>query len=202
MRNEHIIRAKWDPKYLDEFVTLRCAPDLLLDRVFPNVKEITEAMSPWVFARKILGGPAFGNREAVVYCVADGNSPRAGAIFAYMTAWHVNSIDPRLKPASPRWQAIKRLSLWRMTLDEARSGGMVVTAPLSVVVAMHAHCRIDGLWQEIKGPKLAIACPCCTDILAGMPAPRSWMDFGILSPERTIYTWAEGLSPITKKAKS
>lgn len=202
MRPDTLFRAEYDAKYLDAFVTWKCAPDLLALRVFPNAKEITEAISPWNVCRKVLGEPRFGEESVNVYCVGDGVTPRAGAVFAFRSRWRVWSIDPGMR-LSPRFDVVKRLTLVPKTVEDfiAQDLAGVPEADLHVIVAMHSHGQIAGLWNALPKPlegrlqRLAIACPCCKDLGAGMPREprRMWTDRGIWSPQRTVLTWSEGL---------
>lgn len=41
------IRVSHGSRYINEFIRLRGAPDLLALGVFPNAKEITETMAAW-----------------------------------------------------------------------------------------------------------------------------------------------------------
>src|SRR6188474_1758259 len=65
-------------RYLDQFLALRCAPDLIASGVFPNAKEITESMAAvralWRNARVDRHDP----RVAAI-CVGDGVTPRTAA---------------------------------------------------------------------------------------------------------------------------
>jgi hypothetical protein len=74
-------------RYLNEFIKLRCAPELLTLRVFPDAKEITEAMSvlsAWrahILPLAAALPPAAAGERRCIVCVGDGCTPRSAALF-------------------------------------------------------------------------------------------------------------------------
>lgn len=98
-------------RYVDEFLGLRCAPELLEMRLFPNGKEITESMSAYSAARKYvscLPGFALNDPNVSVICVGDGHQPRTATLFAMRTAWSTYSVDPLLTVAESDQEAVIR----------------------------------------------------------------------------------------------
>ena len=108
-------------RYLNEFIKLRCAPELLTLRVFPDAKEITEAMSvlsAWrahILPLAAALPPAAAGERRCIVCVGDGCTPRSAALFAFMTqGWEAISVDPEMK-ARPVWTsaASRAPAAWR-----------------------------------------------------------------------------------------
>ena len=71
-------------RYLTEFVRLKCGPDLLALKVFPNAKEVTESVAAHTALREWPGAREFG-RPWRAYVIGDGHAPRTGAFIAMMT---------------------------------------------------------------------------------------------------------------------
>jgi hypothetical protein len=81
--------------YMDEFIRLSCAPELLQLRVFPDAKEISESMGALDAVRRNCN--FIFNEDDLVICVRDGSTPRTATLFALMTNMQIVSIDPALR---------------------------------------------------------------------------------------------------------
>jgi hypothetical protein len=81
--------------YMDEFIRLSCAPELLQLRVFPDAKEISESMGALDAVRRNCS--FIFNEDDLVICVGDGSTPRTATLFALMTNMQIVSIDPALR---------------------------------------------------------------------------------------------------------
>ena len=172
-------------RYLDEFVKLKCAPDLLASGVFPNAKEITESLTCYNAARQHLRKDfPLNDKDVTCVVVGDGNTPRTGAIFAMRTAWQVISIDPRLK--LDKGYNIKRLMMFPHKIEEYITYG--VATPI-VIVACHSHANWEQMLKPFKRvTKLAIiALPCC--VPTGDNPDVEYADWGCWSPCRTVKVW-------------
>ncbi|KAK8822370.1 hypothetical protein WA577_005534, partial [Blastocystis sp. JDR] len=72
-------------------------------RIFPNDKEVTEAMAAYAHTKKYVipemtDKPAEGDLKDAILCVGDGSTPRSAALFAlHFPSWECYSIDPQLK---------------------------------------------------------------------------------------------------------
>lgn len=168
------------PRYMDEFVRLKCAPDLLSHDLFPNAKEVTESMGMFSFVRKHLWTmlrPDDSNVKVIV--VGDGHRARTGAMFAMRTRWQVVSIDPALTPV----YGIKRLSCVSAkveTLDPVDLG------PFSLLVTVHSHAPLDKMLATIN-TAYWVDMPCCQDTMRGWSVCTE--DLSIWSPKNKIYLY-------------
>lgn len=174
-------------RYLDEFIKLSCAVDLLAWSLFPNAKEITESMAAYAAVRANLWGRGFSPSDPQIrcVCVGDGSTPRTGALFALRTKWNVWSVDPRLGH-SVDWNAINRLNMVRTPVEEFHLGGK---APV-VIVAVHSHASLPFALQAVEARLVAVvANPCCVAQTLEREPDVMYEDMGIASPERTVKVW-------------
>ena len=85
-------------RYLDEFIKLKCSPDLLKSNLFPNAKEITESMGVYNAVRRNLQKEySLASPDICCLVIGDGHVPRTASLFAMRTRWTVFSIDPKLR---------------------------------------------------------------------------------------------------------
>ena len=107
-RYEEDASIKLSTRYLDEFVKLQCSPLLLESRIFPDAKEISEAMAAFNAFRQLVlpnvpasrqdssGKNRLGRR--CIVCVGDGSTPRCGSLFAFRCkGWESIAIDPQMR---------------------------------------------------------------------------------------------------------
>lgn len=176
-------------RYLDEFLSLKCAPDLLAWGVYPNVKEISESFAAFAAVRRELGEKRLSDDKVIVYCVGDGSTPRTAACFAVRSAWLSVSIDPNLR-TNHSWEArIRRLLLFPYRVENC-TVGPVSPDKTRVLVAVHSHAELAAC--EKFQPHLVVAIPCCVpQRWRGREPDREYADWGILSPERTVKIWRE-----------
>jgi hypothetical protein len=174
-------------RYLGEFLTLSCAPDLLALRLFPNAKEITESFAAYEAARRRLH-PHWNLGDPTITCVVvgDGHTPRTAATFAFRTAWQCHSVDPLLRGGTQRWSAIERLTLHRCKAAAVEP----ILADRALVVAVHSHAKLPEAIATVQARELAvIAIPCC--VTQELPQEPDWEyeDRSVLSPCRTVKVW-------------
>jgi hypothetical protein len=167
-------------RYIDEFVRLTCAPDLLKHNLFPNGKELTESMGMFAFVRKYLWDVLRPDDSRVnVMVVGDGHRARTGAMFAMRTRWHVVSIDPAMTPV----YGINRLSCVPVkveTLDPVDLG------PFSLLVTVHSHAPLDKMLATLD-TAYWVDMPCCQDTMGGWS--RQVEDPSIWSPKNKLYLY-------------
>jgi len=170
-------------RYVDAFIRLKCAPDLLLMNLFPNTKEITESMAAYDAVRKYCPDYTLGDPGVTVAVIGDGASPRTGAIFAYRSKWRVLSIDPQLHN-KPIWSKIARLSSYPEKVQD-----VALTADIAVLV--HAHVILDSIAH--LNPSIIVAMPCCVnqDYFLRIKPDIIFTDWGVHSPKRTINIWKD-----------
>ncbi|CAF1052675.1 unnamed protein product [Rotaria sordida] len=175
-------------EYLDEFLQLRCAPELITMGLFPNSKEITESFAIWsalrqfIFPRmeqKLPTSESIDNRQNAIIVVGDGMTPRTAALCAYLTKglWQCYSIDPMLQYDTyadmisinrrsittvnhcTEWKSIKGLRMARAKIQTVS-----VQCRKAIVVMMHAHVTLEDAIAAIdasEGIIGIITCPCC-----------------------------------------
>ena len=73
-------------KYLNSLVNLRCGPDMLLLRLFPNAKEVTESFGAYEAVAKHLRDFPRKDPNIRLVVVGDGHTPRTAATFAFSAA--------------------------------------------------------------------------------------------------------------------
>ena len=179
-------------KYANEFLSLKCSVDMMLLKLFPNFKEITESFSAYNAARKYLWRRGFKPEDNDVHCfiVGDGHTPRTGATFAFRTAWQCISIDPLLNPNFQN--QITRLECWSKPVEDITN---VPQFKKAVIVAVHSHANLDGAVQKICGTtefdQLAIiSMPCCVpQTIKDWEPEYQYTDYAVWSPMRTVKIW-------------
>lgn len=197
--NQHLLVQINKPslRYLNEFVGLKCAGDLLDRGLFPNVKEITESMAAYHAVRKYLWKQGYhpSSDKVSVVCVGDGHTPRTAALFAMRSKWQCYSIDPVLRPRE--WD-IRNLFTEAKKVEDTTL--VLHEYDKVIVVAVHSHANLSTAWRRIKPGCPVIAIPCCIpqnlivevspDVGAEKILPSfEYEDYGILSPKRTVKVW-------------
>lgn len=174
-------------RYFSQFMKLKCAPDLLVRKIFPNSKEITESFGAYN-AVKYLPHLQLNDPSTVVVCVGDGRSPRTAATFAFRSAWKCISVDPNL--ADRDWK-IDRLQCVKKRIEDTR-----IEAPDNLlVVAVHSHAFLSDALKSMSAPRISvIAIPCCVPqviytIRGKLRPDRKYRDMGILSPKNEVLIW-------------
>ncbi len=164
-------------RYLDDFVKLKCAPDLLALGVFPNSKEITESFAAFEAAKRF--GLNWGDPALRVCVIGDGSTPRTGATFAFRTRWGVVSIDPKAR--SKAWNVA------RLGVIQARFETIEDLRKFDLYVLVHSHSSL----ADIPKGQNVISIPCCVkhDEYDGRPPDIEYDDWAIWSPERTVKIW-------------
>lgn len=172
-------------KYLVEFVTLACAPDMLAMRVFPNGKEISESFGAYDAVRYRLPQYALGDKDVTVVCVGDGRTPRTAATFALRSAWNCYSVDPMLKGGTQRWKAIERLTVINKRIQDVR-----IAAARVIVVAVHSHANLKQSVAQIDADEVSVvAMACCVPMALDRAPDLTYDERGVISPCRTIQIW-------------
>lgn len=172
-------------KYLGEFISMNCAPDMLSMRLFPNSKEISESFGAYDAARYRLPQFSLGDPSVSVVAVADGRTPRTAGTFAFRSKWTCYSVDPLLKGGKLRWAGIQRLHLVPDKIENFK-----LEAKRVILVAVHSHAILSRAVQSIHADELAvIAIPCCVPQTLAHPPDIEYQDRSIISPHRIIKIW-------------
>ena len=207
-------------EYLDEFLQLKCAPDLIEMGLFPNAKEITESFSMWRALKEHIfphlskrSENCRENRCDAIIVVGDGMTPRTGALCAYLTkgSWLSISIDPIIQYDSyldrtflnrrsltrndhcEQWKSIKRLRIVRDKIERVS-----IECRRCIIVLMHAHVKIEDVINAIdatEGIVGVVTCPCCKwrsfqEICFEQTPHLQYTDQRLLSVKNQINLWS------------
>ena len=180
-------------RYMDEFIRLKCAGDLLNLKVFPDAKEITESMAAYRAAIKCLFDDFNpGDPTVACYVIGDGCTPRTAALLVFRTAWTCASIDPRLRPKLV-YEGIERLLVIPLTIEDTATCFYPEKYPppkKALIIAVHSHADLKKAVSLINSKhKAVIAIPCCVPQELDIPPTYEFDDWGIWSPERTVKVW-------------
>ncbi|RLF67200.1 MAG: hypothetical protein DRN26_02895 [Thermoplasmata archaeon] len=182
-------------RYIDEFLRLKCAPDLLrfFNKCQHPAKEVTETFAAFRMVRKQLGSENFGRNDFTCIVPGDGALPRTGATMAHLTRWEIISVDPALKEEGENAFGVERLQCIKKRIQDCR----LYSRPNLVVLAVHSHAPLQAAldiasnWKEA----LVIAIPCCVpqaiqDREEYLKCKMSsTQDMGIFSQKNEVLTW-------------
>lgn len=174
--------SKPNTEYVNRFIKMRCAVDLLRLKMFPDAKEITESLA-MVNACSNLP-KLFDDRKRSdinVVVVGDGRRPRTAALFAHLTRWNCFSIDPIM--VEEVWP-IQRLKCFKKRVEDVK---LHFDSPL-IIVLPHSHAKPSICLQNITTSSTlsVINMPCCvpSDILGFKHV--SYKDGRVWSPKNRI----------------
>ncbi len=164
-------------RYVDEFFTLKCAPQLL--PLFPNGKEVTESMSVYNAIRR-LKIAALDDSSTTVVVVGDGHSPRTGALCALRSAWQVVSIDPAMR--------LREYNIRRLTCLKDKVESLNLSYDKVVILAVHSHATMANTLEHINARKRSlVSMPCCVPYDGECDV--EYVDEGVWSPKNTVKVW-------------
>lgn len=175
--------------YLNEFIQLSSAPDMLELGLFPNVKEISESMGCFHAAIELFGGmECLGRHDIAVVVIGDGVSPRTAGLFAFRSRWDCYAIDPLMREKYKG--KINRTVLYATKGEdvEIEFGDKEI-----VLIYPHSHASIKNTYQNFTttGKKHIISIPCCKDNDLGNTKAIYYRDKYILSPKNEVYIWKD-----------
>lgn len=177
-------------RYVEEFFRLRCAPDVLSSRVFPNVEELTESFGAVAAVFQHLD--RFKRHDATVrlFAVGDGCTPRTAALFAFLTRWDCYSVDPRLRCKS--WP-IARLTCVPRRVEELGDEMLDSGTGQAVIVAVHSHASLMQSWEHLSDVRTGmVSIPCCLPDDVPWDPDVTYQDAGIWSPHNWVHVWTLG----------
>lgn len=168
-------------RYLDEFIKLKCAPDLLNLRLFPNAKEITESMATFNAVRKniIYDGLNYQDEDVLLLDIGCGNTPRTAALFAFRTKWECHAIDPRAN--LPK---ISNLITYPFNFHEYYSSDYpeLNNYKAIIICAVHAHIHPSEILEfmslsanNYQGNVYLIYIPCCEFVNEIIDFNKKWL---------------------------
>lgn len=141
--------------YINRFFALKCSLDLMLNRIFPNAKEVTESFAAFEATKFLDEEFDWRNSNVSVVCVGDGVTPRTGATFAYRTRWQCVSVDPAMRKLD---YPIQRLFCYK---NHIQNLDLEFKGPV-LICCVHSHAKLSQCLDHIKGTKISIInMPCC-----------------------------------------
>lgn len=176
--------------HIDYFFKCKCAGDLLNLQVFPNAKEITESMGAFIAAKKHIKIP-FDNPSITLYVIADGCTPRTGALFAFLTHWNIFSIDPNMHD---KWthpdHGINRLTCLKSKIEDLPHS----TLPHpDLLILVHPHVDYITIRSLYPTPPI-IVIPCCIQYPRDL-THKTYTDHGIWSIKNEVYIFEGDCAP-------
>lgn len=170
--------TRYKGKYINRFMGMKAAPDMLCRGLFPNAKEITESFGALEATKHL---PVSWKDDLAVVCVGDGHSPRTGSVFAFSTKWDCYSVDPKLRP--------KEWNVNRLTTKPFKIQDTFLEFDKPCIICMvHAHVKVNETLPYIKAPiRHLITMQCCVNLdLAGRIPDQEYNDENIWSPMNKI----------------
>lgn len=188
---------KFKSYYLNSFLGLNCAPDLLAKapKKAWNVKEVSEAM---MIRNYIMNNhlEKLSNRRIAVLDVGCGKAALLSLLLAHTTPWNIFAIDPRIKRA---YSNVSRLTTSHCTLEHFLFYPENI-AHLSLYdhvfgIFLHAHVKCTRLIDELEEsrvPYTIIGVPCCEKLGIEEFAVKT-IDHNCISHKNEMYTIEGGL---------
>lgn len=182
--------AARDTNYIDRFMGMKLAPDMLINKLFPDSKEITESFGMYEAMKRVcieLGIKLSDNVKCVV--VGDGHRCRTGALIAFCSNFNCISIDPEMN-LDPLLTTDKRRFV---RVDRARcfiqDGEWDYSEyEHTFIIHPHSHAKLSQSLAHIKGKhRHLISMQCCVkdDIAGG----TEYRDKYVHSPHNLIRYW-------------
>lgn len=169
-------------KYIDYLFKLKCAGDLISTGVFPNAKEITESFAAFIAIKKYFRHLNLEDPNVVVHVVADGSTPRTGALLAFLTKWKIYSIDPQM---NDKWLSCENYDIDRLACYKDKVESICNYLPVSnIVLLVHPHIDYPTIRSCYPTTPL-IVIPCCV----AYPRDKAnvlYTDHGIWSPKNEV----------------
>lgn len=188
--DDKVVKAK----YLNRFFQLNSIEELSKNRLFPNIKEITESMSFIYFFEKYLyqwDKSLYKNPDVTVIVVGDGKTPRTAALINFLTPYKTISIDPEMDD-SKDWSYIRNLTVYKEKfedwIEKVYKPSIYFGKRPVIILYPHSHAPIKLTERINSEKKWVIKLECCTsDRLDGICL--SYKDEYIMSPKNTMYIW-------------
>jgi len=175
-------------KYLNEYLSLSCCPDLNAAKIWPNAKEITESMGAFSAVRNHIlknDDKLFKSKDIVLLSVGDGKTPRTAALFACRTAWECYSIDPILN-LNKQWP-FKRLNLWKNKIEDLK---FEFKDKECIIVMVHSHASVKKTLTHITAKiRHLVTIPCCVPHILPNTPYIGYTDTNIASDKNEVKIW-------------
>jgi len=186
-RGTTLFVQKPSARYFDEFINLKCAPDLLKCGFFPNAKELTESMAAFNAVRTYIRPHNFEDfRNTLLIDVGSGKKPRTAALFACRTMWECISIDPALNVSKHEFQ----FRHMQYRAEKIEDSPIFSAKSRIIVTAVHAHVDLKEVVKHVKAPEIwIVAIPCCEPLEMDVEPDYQYADIGCWSPKNEVKIW-------------
>jgi hypothetical protein len=175
-------------RYMNEFFKLKCAPDLLAWKLFPNAKEITESFGAFKGVRDVILEPTnlrFDDPSIVLVSVGDGVTPRTAALFAVRTSWECYSVDPLMRVDVN--YPIDRLSVIKAKIEDLK---LDFPERSVIIVSVHGHAKLNDILEHIHGKvRHFLTIPCCISHNIPNKVYLGYTDTNIWSDKNEVKVW-------------
>lgn len=153
--------AKRHTNYIDWFMKSKMAPDLLINKMFPDCKEITESWAMMMAARRICNENGIKLSDPNVSCivVGDGTRARTGAVMAFSTNWNVVSVDPEMNLAQLLTSDKKPFKRLQRVKDRIENVSFDLDHVF--IIHPHSHAKLSNSLKSINGRRHLISMQCC-----------------------------------------
>lgn len=185
-------------KYLNRYFQLNSIEELSKNRLFPNIKEITESMSFIYLFEKYLykwDKSLYKNPDVTVIVVGDGKTPRTAALINFLTPYKTISIDPEMDD-SKDWSYISNLTTYKGKFEDWIEKVYIPSIYFGkrpvIILYPHSHAPIILTERIHSGKKWVIKLECCTKDKLSTPC-FMYQDKYIMSPKNTFYIWSNYL---------
>lgn len=171
-------------EHLNRFIRMDCSSLLLKNKIYPNIKEITEAVGIFAAYQKYVLPFIKDTRECQVICIGDGKTPRVAALFACLTKHDCFSIDPTISTSR---YTIERLTVIIRKIEDVALPKYNVDGEV-ILIFPHSHAPVKDTWERFNfSRKFLINMPCCFhgDTPEELPY-KSYHDPAILSKHNQI----------------
>lgn len=180
-------------RYMDELLSLHCAPRVLELGLFPNAKELTESFACFNAVRRHLCDNFRPDDPSVrLVAIGDGLTPRTAALFAFRTSWRCVSVDPLMARPEHWCREVDRLTAVRAKVEDVADH---LVGERLLLVLPHAHVALSTCvslcqWKKALG---AVVIPCCNWYKSAEGCGRPLHeadDLGVVSPHRSVRCWS------------
>lgn len=192
--------------YFHELLNPRKAAHMNLN-IWPSLKEFTKALATTKALCLRLKKHAhyqdpqyLQDSRIKCYVLGDGIRPKVAAMVKTFSNFTVYSIDPMLRLQNKNKENTKEegyngILLRKQTSDEFDE--IDPKAPLSIILAMHAHCDLDAFWKRMPFPKIAVAIPCCIrQFIIDLPPCETFIDKAMhQSCKNAVAVWEQLSQP-------
>lgn len=181
-------------RYIDFFLKLNCATELVSTGFYPNGKEISETQGAFEAVRHKLKLDYKDSSVAVVV-VGDGYNPRTGYYIACMTKWTIFSVDPAMqRDKNDILEKIKKrenIFIYPQTIEKCTLN--VENFNTVVLLFVHSHASLKASIQALiiseKTSLHAVSMPCCFDDDLGIPHDLKYDDPFVISVHRSLFIY-------------